>query len=173
MATDCTKKIAGVARNVRRLDRRLKQKEKFVMRPRKSFNQIVITVLASVAIFLSWVTLAHAQALRNNRGPGTPEQRTQHYFESVLQQPQQLMAFLLKMPKGRVLHNHLAGAIYAESYIKWAVEKGLCVTQTTMTLVTCDPSGNQVPMSAALTNSVLYRQLIDAWSMRNWTLSGQ
>jgi adenosine deaminase len=143
------------------------------MRPRKSLNQKVITVLASVAILLSWITLAHAQALKNNRGSGTPEQRTQHYFEEVLQQPQQLMAFLLKMPKGADLHNHLSGAIYAESYIKWSADKGLCVNQTTMTLVTCDPSGNQVPMSAALTNSVLYRQLIDAWSMRNWTLSGQ
>jgi len=66
------------------------------------------------------------------------------------------------MPKGADLHNHLSGAIYAESYIKWAADKGLCVNQTTMTLVTCDPTGNQVPMSAALTNSVLYRQLIDA-----------
>src|SRR4029077_7258187 len=115
--------------------------------------QIVITVLASVAILLSWVTLAHAQALKNNRGSGTPEQITQHYFEGVLQQPQQLMAFLLKMPKGADVHNHLSGAIYAESYIIWASNKGLSVNQTTMTLVTCDPSGNQVPMNAALTNS--------------------
>jgi adenosine deaminase len=32
---------------------------------------------------------------------------------------------------------------------------------------------NQAPATTALTSSVLYRQMIDAWSMRNWQLSGQ
>ena len=31
----------------------------------------------------------------------------------------------------------------------------------------------QTPATTALTSSVLYRQMIDAWSMRNWQLSGQ
>src|SRR5205085_3832918 len=31
----------------------------------------------------------------------------------------------------------------------------------------------QTPATNALTNGALYRQLIDAWSMRNWQLSGQ
>src|ERR1044072_102669 len=35
----------------------------------------------------------------------------------------------------------------------------------------CDGS-TQFPAAAALTNSVIYQQLIDAWSMRNWQLSG-
>src|SRR5262249_26473224 len=35
----------------------------------------------------------------------------------------------------------------------------------------CDPP--QAPANTALNNSVLYRQMIDAWSMRNWQLSGQ
>jgi len=38
------------------------------------------------------------------------------------------------MPKGGDLHNHLSGAIYAERYIEWAAEKGLCVNNRTMTL---------------------------------------
>ena len=81
------------------------------------------------------------------------------------------------MPKGGDLHNHLSGAIYAERYIEWAAENGLCVNTRTMSLVVpaspskCDTE--QAPATTALTNSVLYRQLIDAWSMRNWQLSGQ
>ena len=81
------------------------------------------------------------------------------------------------MPKGADLHNHLSGAIYAERYIEWAAEKGLCVNNRTMALaVPPSPSQcntEQTPANNALTNSVLYRQMIDAWSMRNWTLSGQ
>src|SRR5689334_19199710 len=108
---------------------------------------------------------------------GTAEQRTANYFESIRKSPPQQLAFLLKMPKGADLHNHLSGAIYAESYIDWAAEKGLCVNNRTMALsVPASPSkcdSDQTAANTALTNSILYRQLIDAWSMRNWQLSGQ
>src|SRR5215216_3555753 len=108
---------------------------------------------------------------------GTAEQRTATYYESIRKSPLKQMAFLLKMPKGADLHNHLSGSIYAERYIEWAAEKGLCINTRTMTLtVPASPSkcdSEQTPASAALTNSVLYRQMIDAWSMRNWQLSGQ
>jgi len=109
--------------------------------------------------------------------PIDPEQRAAQYLETIRQSPSQLWAFLLKMPKGGDLHNHLSGSIYAESYILWAAEKGLCVNNQTMTLTmpqtksVCDLQLNQVPANAALTNSVLFQQLVDAWSMRNWELS--
>jgi hypothetical protein len=107
------------------------------------------------------------------------EQKTAQYFETIRQSPAKLWAFLLKMPKGADLHNHLSGSIYAESYIQWAAENGLCVNNQTMTLTmpqtksVCDPKLNQVPANAALTNSVLFQQMVDAWSMRNWQLSGE
>jgi hypothetical protein len=110
-------------------------------------------------------------------GQSASEQKTASYFESIRKSPPQLMAFLLKMPKGGDLHNHLSGAIYAERYIEWAAEKGLCINTQTMTLaVPASPSqcgSNQAAANLALTNSILYRQMIDAWSMRNWQLSGQ
>src|SRR5258708_28843833 len=37
----------------------------------------------------------------------------------------------------------------------------------------CDPDSEQPPASRALKDSRLYGQMIDAWSMRNWQLSGQ
>lgn len=134
-------------------------------------------VLARVTAVLLLVLLSlpfpRAEAALAQRRAETPEQRTARYFESVRNRPPQLFAFLRDMPKGGDLHNHLSGAIYAESYIKWAVEQKLCVKETTMSFVTCDEGSNQVPASTALTNGVLYRQLIDAMSMRNWQLSGQ
>jgi len=105
------------------------------------------------------------------------EQRAASYFESIRKSPPKQTAFLLKMPKGGDLHNHLSGAIYAERYIEWAAEKGLCVNNSTMALaVPASPSkctAEQTSANTALTNSVLYRQMIDTWSMRNWQLSGQ
>ena len=105
------------------------------------------------------------------------EQKTAAYFESIRKSPPKQMAFLLKMPKGGDLHNHLSGAVYAERYIEWAAEKGLCVNTRTLALaVPATPSkcdSEQTPARAALTSSVLYRRMIDAWSMHNWQLSGQ
>jgi adenosine deaminase len=105
------------------------------------------------------------------------EQRTAGYFDSIRKAPPKQLAFLLKMPKGGDLHNHLSGSIYAERYIEWAAQKGLCVNNSTKALaVPASPSKcatEQTLATTALTNSVLYRQMIDAWSMRNWQLSGQ
>ncbi len=109
----------------------------------------------------------------------TSEQKTARHFESIRKSPQQELAFLIQMPKGADLHNHLSGAVYAESYIQWASDKGLCVNITTMALsvltppAKCDPKSDQPPASTALTSSSLYNQMIDAWSMRNWQKSGQ
>ena len=41
--------------------------------------------------------------------------------------PPELFAFLYKMPKGADLHNHLSGAIYAESFLEAAADRHLCV----------------------------------------------
>ena len=108
-----------------------------------------------------------------------PEERTARYFESIRKSPPQEWAFLIRMPKGADLHNHLSGAIYAESYIQWASDNGLCINTVTMALsappanAPCDPESGQPPAKSALTNGALYGKMIDAWSMRNWQLSGQ
>src|SRR5438552_16415969 len=47
-------------------------------------------------------------------------------FESARSDHTQLRAFLHRMPKGGDLHTHLAGAVYAERFIAWAAEQGLC-----------------------------------------------
>jgi len=132
-------------------------------------------IALSLVVVLSCVLTLSAQPGVKSRG--TSEQRTASYFESIRKSPPKQLAFLLKMPKGGDLHNHLSGAVYAEHYIEWAAQNGLCVNNRTMALsVPNSPSKcdqEQTPANAALTNSVLYRQMIDAWSMRNWQLSGQ
>jgi hypothetical protein len=103
------------------------------------------------------------------------EQRTAIHLESIRKNPSLLLAFLQAMPKGGDLHNHLAGAIYAEKWIDYAVQDNLCVDRTTSTLLAppCDQScaahSNQPEVRCAYGDHVLYNQLVDAWSMRNWT----
>jgi adenosine deaminase len=103
----------------------------------------------------------------------TAEQRTARYLDSVRNQPSLLLAFLHDMPKGGDLHNHLDGAIYAEDLIDFAANDNFCVDRTTLRLLgaPCDPCEHYTPKPAvrcAYDDHILYNQIIDAWSMRNW-----
>lgn len=117
-----------------------------------------------LAAFLALAGPARAQA------DGSAEARTARYLESVRGDPSLLVEFVRRVPKGGDLHNHLSGAVYAESYVQWAAEGGLCVAQATLALVPapCDTAAGRIPAAQALRSSTLYGQLVDAWSMRNW-----
>ncbi|MGA7557968.1 MAG: adenosine deaminase [Terriglobales bacterium] len=113
--------------------------------------------------------VSEAQASRSQ----TAEENAAKYMESVRHQPGLLLAFLQQMPKGGDLHVHLGGAIYAESLIDWASENALCVDRSTSKLIhaacdSCEPYKNKPSVRCAYQDHILYDQLIDAWSMRNW-----
>ena len=103
----------------------------------------------------------------------TPEQKTARYLDSIRNQPPLLLAFLHDMPKGGDLHNHLDGAIYAEDLLDFAASDNFCVDRTTSQLLgaPCDSCEHYTPKPAircAYDDHILYNQIIDAWSMRNW-----
>ncbi len=101
------------------------------------------------------------------------EQRTALSLDRIRKQPQLLLAFVHDLPKGGDLHNHLDGAIYAEDLIDFAADGGLCVDRTSSRLLAppCDSCETYTAKPAARCSygdHVLYNQMIDAWSMRNW-----
>lgn len=100
----------------------------------------------------------------------TAEQRTSNYFESIRKSPPLVEAFLRQMPKGGDLHNHLSGAVYAESYIQYAINDKLCIDQKALAFAQppCEESRNSVPAENALSNPTLYRVMLDALSMRDF-----
>lgn len=124
-----------------------------------------LTLLLLLSSFLA-VSPLHAQT--------SPEQRTARYMESVRQKPGLLLAFLRDMPKGGDLHNHLAGAVYAESWIDFAAENGQCVDRTTSNLIappcdsSCERFTSKPAVRCAYSDQGLYNSIVDAWSMRNW-----
>ena len=145
------------------------------MRENYSWRAAFTSVSQALALLLFLALSVQAQTARRAPAASAPEQRAARYFESIRKSPPQQLAFLLKMPKGGDLHNHLSGSVYAESYIQWAADNKLCVNALTfvLSLPPCDANAGQSLASAALVNPVLYRQMIDAWSMRYWQYSGQ
>lgn len=119
------------------------------------------------------VTLAGLNVFAAPVSSTTPEARTARYFDSIRKDPNLLVAFLLEMPKGGDLHNHLSGAIYAETLIDWAAANGSCVDPATYSLSAPPCTTPKVEAKQAFANPILYRGMIDAFSMRNWQLSGQ
>jgi adenosine deaminase len=91
-------------------------------------------------------------------------------FEAAREDRTALRAFLHRMPKGGDLHTHLGGAVYAERFIAWAAEQGLCVDLRNVVLAKpqCDGAG-AVPVSEAMRDQALYNRMVDAFSMR-WFL---
>lgn len=127
------------------------------------FRKIANVLLVLIAVLISAGAGGPRTAL-------SAEEQTVRYFQSVQHQSSLLYAFLRQMPKGGDLHNHLSGAIYAESYIRFGAQDGLCVDRATSVLVRppCDAAQGRPPASAAYQDSNLYRQMIDAYSMRQF-----
>src|SRR4249919_156303 len=92
------------------------------LRRRATFG-VLIVVLALVPV--------PATAL----GAESAEQRAAAAFDASRSNPLLLHAFLRAMPKGGDLHNHPSGAEFAEQYISFAAQDGLCVVRETMTVV--------------------------------------
>lgn len=91
-------------------------------------------------------------------------------FARVRDDPARLYPFLRAMPKGGDLHSHLSGAVYAESFLAWADEDGLCVERAMLTLAAppCDADAGRPTAAAARTDAGLRSALIDAFSTRNY-----
>lgn len=119
----------------------------------------------SIALILTaFLVGLGAQAPNGNEGA------TARRLAAIRGNPLALEAFLREMPKGGDLHLHSSGAIYAESFLRWAVEDHLCIVVATFTIVAapCDPSAGRPPASAVVADQTLYNQAIDAMSMRDW-----
>jgi adenosine deaminase len=113
--------------------------------------------------------------------PTAAEHRVSIAMDQARKQgPLALHAFLHAMPKGGDLHNHLSGAVYAETWLRDAAEDNLCVDPANMafTKPLAVPSGGSphppqcnpgsVPASDAPNDQHLYDELVDAFSMRTF-----
>jgi hypothetical protein len=130
-------------------------------------------------LFLLLIAIPAAFAAERPAASG--EAQTARYLESIRKDPNLLVAFLLQMPKGGDLHVHLSGAIYAETLIQWAKEQHACIDPKTFSMSdslrqstgdpVCPPP--TLPAEKATDDPVLYRNMVDAYSIRNVEFSGQ
>jgi len=110
------------------------------------------------------------------------ERRMEANLKAARENPLRLRHFLLGMPKGGDLHNHLSGAVYAESWIRAGAEDHLCVDVAKLAFMKPQaPLGGgaeqpacgegKVPAANAFKDQELYDALVDAFSMRGFVPS--
>jgi adenosine deaminase len=137
-----------------------------------------------LVLLLSLVSpgVAQNKAPRAVAAQNTSEQRAELQLQAARQNPLQLRHFLLGMPKGGDLHNHLSGAVYAESWIRAAAEDHLCVDLAKFAFAKPLPSADsgaeqlacgdgKVPAANAYKDQHLFDALVDAFSMRGFVAS--
>jgi adenosine deaminase len=99
------------------------------------------------------------------------EQAASDRYDGLLANPTDLAVFLKGMPKGGDLHNHLTGAVYAETYLDWARTDGDCVSSTTSSVVfssSCGGANVAIP-----TSGDVYDQIVRAWSMKDFVAGSE
>ena len=129
-------------------------------------------------VIVSSLSLLAAASAADTSGVPSPAARMERRMADLRKSPLELTALLYRMPKGADLHNHLSGAIYAESFLEEAVAEHLCVDKSTMSLVARPAGAAQCPAglvdaSAVPADNTLRNALIDAFSMRNFVAGPQ
>ncbi len=126
-------------------------------------------LLHALGLLLPVSQIQAAPAVRADVGAGNAERRVAALFDSLAGQPARLRMLMRELPKGGDLHNHLAGAIYAESYLAWAGASRLCLDAASHALSPppCAAGTTDTATSLARTPG-LYDGTIDAFSMRDY-----
>ena len=76
------------------------------------------------------------------------------------------IAFLEAMPKGGELHNHLGGSVFAETWMDWAAQDGLCIDLNALAFTSCKAGGEPKPATAVRTDEALRSAMMDSLSVR-------
>ncbi len=153
--------------------------------PRQLWRHLWRHKLSCVAFLLLGVPpWGWAQTSQHNSivGHADGERRGTLSLEAARTNPLQLRNLLKKMPKGTDLHNHLYGAVSAESWIRAAAEDHLCVNLASLSFAKPQAAtenlslearcGNgKVPAAIAYKDQHLFDALVDAFSMRGFVPS--
>ena len=138
------------------------------MKRRSARAVAVASACALVAVLAAACTAAIPSGPRGPQFDG--EAATSDHLAAIRTDPAALLAFLQAMPKGGDLHNHLSGAVYAESYLRWAQEDNDCIVTMTFAILAppCDEMAGRMRAADALRAPGALDRAIDAFSMRNW-----
>lgn len=116
---------------------------------------------------------ASAHAAPGSDSSGHNRQTVAGLYNNIRQNPELLRVFLQEFPKGADLHNHLVGAVYAESFLRWAAEDGLCLSLSQGSILgeSCGPRNRAQgfrPGAEIVHDDQSWNFMVDSLSMRDF-----
>jgi adenosine deaminase len=142
----------------------------------KRFCRVQRRLAFALTVLSLVLASVHAQTKSSSSLNATnSEHRAELGLAAAKSSPLALRVWLHNMPKGGDLHNHIFGAVYAETWIKDAVDDHMCIDTATLTLnksqadATC--AKNEIPAAQAYRDQRLYDALVDAFSLRSFVPS--
>ena len=134
----------------------------------RSYRGVAFVLIGAMLAVLTEAFPALAQG-------GSNAGKTALFLEIIKDKPPLLRMFMQRMPKGGDLHNHLGGAVYAETYLEWAAADGLCVDLSIPAILklkapeVCAGGSKALAREAMkVPDDELRRRLIDGLSMRSF-----
>ncbi|MDE1914770.1 MAG: adenosine deaminase [Sphingomonadales bacterium] len=89
-------------------------------------------------------------------------------FDKAVASPTELRVLLSAMPKGADLHNHMGGSVYAEDFMRWAADKGLCLDGGSLAFTNPPCAPGQSVREVAYHQPYLFARMVDNLSTRGW-----
>lgn len=118
--------------------------------------------MSAIVLLASASSPAHA-------APGTSTataQAVQSTLNRISGDSRLLSEFMLELPKGADLHQHVSGAVYAESLLMWAADQGMCIAAATYQAYPSPCTSGDFTATGLLTNPSIQGKVIANWSMR-------
>jgi len=144
------------------------------------FRLLIVSAVSFAALSAS----SCSDCLCSSESGGRGEQAASEALDAVRSDPIRLRSFLFRMPKGADLHNHLSGAVYAESLIRAAVEDSLMIDLRSYAFVDPkqltqekardklpDGQPRYIPAAKGYTDQGLFDALVNSFSMRSFVPS--
>ncbi|MFT3965677.1 MAG: adenosine deaminase [Sphingobium sp.] len=99
---------------------------------------------------------------------GNDEAAASALFDRIVARPARLRVFLQAMPKGGDLHNHLWGQPYAEQFLAWGAEAGLCASRKTLSITPapCKEPDTEPLQGLGRRDEKLYSLMVESLSTR-------
>jgi adenosine deaminase len=138
--------------------------------------------LSSLAVALAFATTGAYAA-----SPKANETATMRHYAALIAgdtpKAAELTMFFSQMPKGGDLHHHYSGAIYAEQYVDFLDQQGLCVNKQTFRIETdkaviaaerAKPAKERTCLASAdvYNDDYTYRELLQRWSSKDFKTYG-
>lgn len=89
-------------------------------------------------------------------------------FAKAAGSPTELRVLMAPMPKGADLHNHMGGSVYAEDFMRWAGEKGMCLNAATLSFAAPPCAPGMAVKDVAEKQPYLFARMVDNLSTRGW-----